>query len=83
MSKDIMTKENLQNALDDKKVPVKVLNIRPTKQDDYEVIYTFDLNYEGRDYSNIDCIIEPEYDELVENIEDAVFMIERKYRNQR
>ena len=75
MSKDIMTKENLQNALDDKKVPVKVLNIRPTKQDDYEVIYTFDLNYEGRDYSNIDCIIEPEYDELVENIEDAVFMM--------
>lgn len=83
MSKEIMTKENLQAALNDKQVPVKVLNVRQTEQDDYEVIYTFDLDYEGRDYSNIDCIIEPEYDELVENIEDAVFMIERKYRNQR
>lgn len=76
-----MNIKDLQKALDEKNIPAKVLHVKKTKYDDYEVIYTFDLSYEGRDYSNTDIIIEPEDDELVENIEDAVFIIGFRYKD--
>lgn len=76
-----MNKKDLQKALDEKNIPAKVLHIEKTKYDDYEVIYTFDLSYEGRDYSDVQNIIEPEDDELVENLEDAVFMIGFRYKD--
>lgn len=72
-----MTKEILQNALNEKGIKAKVLSVKKTEFNDYEIIFTFDLNYEGRiEYENI---IEPEDDVLVEDLEDAVFEIERKY----
>ena len=76
-----MNKENLQKALDEKNIPAKVLYVEKTEYNDYEVVYTFDLSYEGRDYSNLDRIVEPEDDELVEDLEDAVFMIGFRYKN--
>lgn len=76
-----MNKENLQKALDANNIPAKVLYVNKTQYDDYEVIYTFDLTYEGRDYSQTAHIVTPEYDELVEDMEDAVFMIEFRYKN--
>nr|DAT96494.1 MAG TPA: hypothetical protein [Bacteriophage sp.] len=75
-----MNKIDLQKALNEKNVPAKILYIKKTKYGDYEVIYTFDFNYDGRDYSNLESIIEPELDELVEDIEDAVFMIGFRYK---
>lgn len=76
-----MNKENLQQALNDNNIPAKVLYVKKTKYDDYEVIYTFDLNYEGRDYSNLTAIISPELDELVTDIKEAVFMIGLGYKS--
>lgn len=76
-----MNKQNLQKALDEKNIPAKVLHVEKTKYDDYEVVYTFDLSYEGRDYSNLQRIVEPEDDELVEDLEDAVFMIGFRYKD--
>ena len=76
-----MNTKDLQKALDEKNIPAKVLHVKKTNYDDYEVIYTFDLSYEGRDYSNIESIIEPEDDELVENLEDAVFIIGFRYKD--
>lgn len=75
-----MTIKNLQEALNKENISAKVLHVEKTDYDDYEVIYTFDLNYMGRDYSNVNSIIEPELDELVKDIEDAVFTIGLKYR---
>lgn len=71
--------QELQIALEQKNIPAKILYIEQTKQGDYEVVYTFDLNYKGRDYSNLEVIIEPELDELVEDIEEAVYIIENRY----
>ena len=75
-----MNKIDLQKALNEKNVPAKILYIKKTEYGDYEVVYTFDFNYDGRDYSNLEFIIEPELDELVEDIEDAVFMIGFRYK---
>lgn len=75
-----MNKIDLQKALNEKNIPAKILYIKKIEYGDYEVIYTFDLNYDGRDYSNLEPIIEPELDELVEDIEDAVLMIGFRYK---
>jgi hypothetical protein len=40
-----MNKIDLQKALNEKNVPAKILYVEKTKFDDYEVIYTFDLNH--------------------------------------
>jgi hypothetical protein len=74
-----MNKENLQKALDEKGIIAKVLYVQKTEYEDYEVVYTFDIDYQGRD-SYEDYIVEPELDELVEDIEEAVFMIGLKYK---
>ena len=75
-----MNKENLQKALDEKNIIAKVLYVQKTEYEDYEVVYTFDMDYQGRDYTNLECIIEPELDELVKDIEEAVFMIGFRYK---
>lgn len=75
-----MNKENLQKALDEKNITAKVLYVQKTEYEDYEVVYTFDMDYQGRDYTNLECIIEPELDELVEDIEEAVFIIGLRYK---
>ena len=75
-----MNKENLQKALDEKNIIAKVLYVQKTEYEDYEVVYTFDMEYQGRDYTNLECIIEPELDELVKDIEEAVFMIGFRYK---
>ena len=74
-----MNKENLQKALNEKNIMAKVLYVRKTEYNDYEVIYTFDMDYEGRDDYE-DYIVEPEFDELVEDIEEAVFMIGLRHK---
>lgn len=74
-----MNKENLQKALDEKNIIAKVLYVKKTEYNDYEVVYTFDMDYEGRDDYE-DYIVEPELDELVEDIEEAVFMIGLRYK---
>lgn len=78
-----MTIEQLRKALDEKNIPAKVLHIEKTEYGFYEVIYTFDLNYAARDYSNIKLLIEPELDELVEDIKDAVLLIREKYAHKK
>lgn len=71
-----MTKESLQEYCNSKKLQVKILYIEEHEEyNDYEVVYTFDLSYKGRDYSNLDKIIEPELDELCENEEDFYYMV--------
>ena len=71
-----MTKESLQEYCDSKKLQVKILYVEQHEEyNDYEVVYTFDLSYKGRDYSNLDEIIEPELDELCENEEDFYYMV--------
>lgn len=70
-----MTKESLQNKCNEKDLKVKILHVKKTEYKDYEVIYTFDLNYQGRNYcENIDSIVEPELDELVEDENEFIFM---------
>ena len=62
-----MTKESLQTKCNEKGLRVKILYVEQTEFEMYEVIYTFDMDYQGRDsYEN--HIIEPELDELVQDI---------------
>lgn len=68
-----MTKESLQEKCNEKDLKVKVLSVKKTEYNDYEVIYTFDMDYQGRD-SYEDYLIEPELDELVENEDDFIFI---------
>lgn len=68
-----MTKESLQTTCDKKGLRVKILYVEQTEYEMYEVIYTFDMDYQGRDsYDNY--IIEPELDELVQDEEEFIFM---------
>lgn len=71
-----MTKESLQAKCNETDLNVKILFVQKTAYEDYEVVYTFDMNYQGRDYyKNSDfIIIEPELDELVENENEFIFM---------
>ena len=75
-----MTKESLQTKCDEKNLKVKILSVKKTNFEDYEVIYTFDLDYQGRD-SYEDYIIEPELDELVEDENDFIFMANFRSNN--
>lgn len=68
-----MTKESLQAKCNAENLNVKILYVKETKYEDYEVIYTFDMDYQGRD-SYEDHIIEPELDELVEDEDEFIFM---------
>ena len=71
-----MTKESLQAKCNETDLNVKILFVQKTAYEDYEVVYTFDMNYQGQDYyKNSDfIIIEPELDELVENENEFIFM---------
>ena len=51
-----------------------------TEFEDFEVIYTFDMNYQGRD-SYKESIIEPECDELVEDEDDFIFIVKFRSEN--
>lgn len=74
-----MTKELLQKELDENGVKVKVLSVRKTEYGDYEVIFTRDLSYsEFNPNSVADHITEPEEDELVDDLADAVAEIKYK-----
>lgn len=68
-----MTKESLQEKCNEKDLKVKILSVKKTEYNDYEVIYTFDMDYQGRD-SYEDYLIEPELDELVEDEDDFIFI---------
>lgn len=72
-----MTKESLQAICNEIGLEIKILFVEQTEYEEYEVVYTFDLNYQGRD-SYEDYIIEPELDELVENEEE--FIVVAKFR---
>lgn len=68
-----MTKESLQTKCNEKGLRVKILYVEQTEYEMYEVIYTFDMDYQGRDsYENY--IIELELDELVQDEEEFIFM---------
>lgn len=69
-----MTRESLQTKCNEKGLEVKILSVKETEYEDYEVVYTFDMNYQGRD-SYDDYIIEPELDELVEDEEEFIVMV--------
>lgn len=68
-----MTKESLQTKCNENNLNVKILSVKKTEYEDYEVVYTFDMDYQGRD-SYDHCIIDPELDELVEDENEFIFM---------
>jgi hypothetical protein len=68
-----MTKESLQAKCNAQNLEVKILSVKETKYEDYEVVYTFDMDYQGRD-SYEDYIVEPELDELVDNEDEFIFL---------
>ena len=68
-----MTKESLQAKCNERNLEVKILSVKETKYEDYEVVYTFDMDYQGRD-SYEDYIVEPELDELVDNEDEFIFL---------
>lgn len=75
-----MTKESLQKKCNEKGLKVKILSVEKTEYGDYEIVYTFDMNYQGRDsYEN--CIIEPELDELVKDENEFIFMANLRSNN--
>ncbi len=74
-----MTKESLQKKCDEKGLEIKILFVEKTRLGDFEVVYTHDMNYQGRD-SYKHHIIDPELDELVENEDDFIFMVNYRKR---
>lgn len=75
-----MTKESLQAKCNENNLEVKILSVKETEYEDYEVVYTFDMDYQGRD-SYEDCIIEPEFDELVKDEDEFIFIANFKIVN--
>lgn len=69
-----MTKKSLQTKCNEKGLRIKILSVEKTEYKEYEVIYTFDLDYQGRD-SYEQYLIEPELDELVKDEEEFIFML--------
>lgn len=69
-----MTKKSLQAKCNEKGLRIKILSVEKTEYKEYEVIYTFDLDYQGRD-SYEQYLIEPELDELVKDEEEFIFML--------
>lgn len=71
-----MTKESVQMKCNEKGLKVKILSVEKIEWDElYEVIYTYDLNYQGRD-SYDGYLIEPELDELCIDEEEFVFALD-------
>lgn len=61
-----MTKESLQEYCDKEGTKVKILHLEKLEdsvEDEYWVVYTYDLDYKGRE--SYDTIVEPEYDEII------------------
>lgn len=75
-----MTKEELQTAIDKTEIEVKILLVKKTELDDYEIIFTRDLGYDvsSEELISRENIREPEEDVLADNLEDAI--IEIKYQ---
>jgi hypothetical protein len=69
-----MTKESLQAKCNDSGLNLKILFLEKTDFGDYWVVYTFDLDYQGRD-SYEKYIIEPEMDEIVVDEDEFVFTV--------
>ena len=72
-----MTKESLQAKCNDSGLNLKILFVEKTDFGVYWVVYTFDLDYQGRD-SYEKYIIEPEMDELV--FDENAFVLLAKFR---
>ena len=60
-----MTVKSLQEYCDRNQLKVKILYVEQTEYGDYNVIYTFDFDYKGRDYTGTNYIIEPEFDDVI------------------
>lgn len=69
-----MTKESLQAKCNDSGLNLKILFVEKTDFGDYWVVYTFNLDYQGRD-SYEKYIVEPEMDELVVDEDEFVFTV--------
>lgn len=67
-----MTKESLQAKCNESGLNLKILFVEKTDFGVYWVVYTFDLDYQGRD-SYEKYIIEPEMDEIVVDEDEFVF----------
>lgn len=67
-----MTKESLQAKCNESGLNLKILFVEKTEFGVYWVVYTFDLDYQGRD-SYEKYIIEPEMDEIVVDEDEFVF----------
>lgn len=75
-----MNKIELERLLDINGIKAKILWIEKTDWEDYNIIYTFDLNYEGKtNYSNIIVIEDPERDILATDYEEALEMISKRW----
>lgn len=72
-----MNKTILQNELNKRNINVKILLVEKTEFNDYEIIFTRDLSYKTEIESVKESITEPEEDVLAEDLEDAIFEIER------
>ena len=71
-----MTKESLQAKCNESGLNLKILFVEKTEFGVYWVVYTFDLDYQGRDsYENY--MIEPEMDEIV--VDEDEFVLTVKY----
>ena len=68
-----MTKESLQAKCNESGLNLKILFVEKTDFGVYWVVYTFDLDYKGRD-SYEKYIVEPEMDELVVDEDEFVFL---------
>ena len=75
-----MTKELLQKEFDKQNIKVNILSVKKTNYGDFEVIFTRDSNYfiSEEELLNRGNIVEPEEDELVDNLEDAIIEIKFK-----
>lgn len=69
-----MTKESLQAKCNDSGLNLKILFVEKTDFGVYWVVYTFDLDYQGRD-SYEKYLVEPEMDELVAHEDEFVFTV--------
>ena len=69
-----MTKESLQAKCNESGLNLKILFVEKTEFGVYWVVYTFDLDYQGRD-SYEKYIVEPEMDEIVVDEDEFVFTV--------
>jgi hypothetical protein len=69
-----MTKESLQTKCNESGLNLKILFVEKTDFGDFWVVYTFDLDYQGRD-SYEKYLVEPEMDEIVVDEDEFVFTV--------